>query len=555
MRIMRVIPAGAFFSVALFAVASGQPASDGKEWASAGGKFDAGKVLADLPAGYRFEHAMVPMRDGVKLATTVFLPPGDGPWPVILIRTPYERNGGAKYFKGYCAQAPFACVIQDPRGDGDSEGKPLADPVNSDNEIADSKDTLDWVAAQAWCNGRIGMPGGSGNGMASAMAYLTKHPNLVVVEPANSAGNTALYWGFENGVRRKLYEWLNQRNLKVAQWPRPTLLTYDRASWESRLAEAAKDNPVVYLGSDGWFNIFGDANLDLFEKCAPGGKVFLTVNAAAHGTHCDKGEKFKISGPAGAASVPSFTDILLGKPVPEKSQIIYAVLGEAGSTGGPGNVKKVSPVWPPAHSPTRFFLTASGGLSRSAPATAGEVTFPYDPADPVPSLGGGWSFGNDPNGAVDQRPLAGRKDIVRFVSEPLSEPLEIAGKIRADLWVQSTAPDTLFVVKLVDIYPDGREVLLREAPAMARYRDGFDKPAPLEPSKPARLAFDCNSIAAAFNTGHRIGVFITSSSNPAYEVHPNTYEPAASPADMKPATQAVLMSPETPSAIILPVVE
>jgi len=191
-----------------------QSSSDGREWASAGGKFDADKVLADLPGGYRYEHAMVPMRDGVRLATTVFLPPGEGPWPVILIRTPYERNGGAKYFKGYCAKAPFACVIQDPRGDGDSEGKPLADPVSSDNEIADSKDTLDWIAARKWCNGRIGMPGGSGNGMASAMAYLTKHPNIVVVEPANSAGNTALYWGFENGVRRKLYEWLNQRNLK-----------------------------------------------------------------------------------------------------------------------------------------------------------------------------------------------------------------------------------------------------------------------------------------------------------------------------------------------------
>lgn len=532
-----------------------QAGSDGREWANAGGKFDAAKVLADLPSGYRFEHVMVPLRDGVRLATTVFLPPGDGPWPVILIRTPYERNGGAKYFKGYCATAPFACVIQDPRGDGDSEGKPLADPVSSDNEIADSKDTLDWIAAQPWCNGRIGMPGGSGNGMASAMAYLTRHPNLVVVEPANSAGNTALYWGFENGVRRKLYTWLEQRNLKVAPWPRPTLLAYDRASWQRLLDEAAKDNPTIYLGSDGWFNIFGDANLDLFEKFAPGGRVFLTVNAAAHGSHCDQGEKFKIAGPVGAAPVPPFTEILLGKPVPEKSQIIYAVLGEAGATGGPGNVRKVSSVWPPPNSPTPFYLTASGGLADKPPSNSARVTFPYDPAAPVPSLGGGWSFGNDPNGAVDQRPLAGRRDIARFVSDPLAEPVEIAGKIRADLWIESTAPDTLFVVKLVDIYPDGREVLLREAAAMARYREGFDKPAPLEPGKPARLTFDCNSIAAAFPAGHRLGVFITSSSHPAYEVHPNSYEPVASASEMKPAEQTILVSPETPSAIILPIVK
>lgn len=545
----------AFIALVCLAAAEARASSDGKEWAAAGGKFDADKVLAELPQGYRYEHAMVPMRDGVRLATTVFLPPGEGPWPVILIRTPYERNGGAKYFKSYCAKAPFACVIQDPRGDGDSEGKPLADPVSSDNEIADGKDTLDWVAAQPWCNGRIGMSGGSGNGMASAMAYLTKHPNLIVVEPGNSAGNTALYWGFENGVRRKLYTWLEQRNLRVANWPRPTLLAYDRANWDRILDDAAKDNPTIYLGSDGWFNIFGDANLDLFEKFAPSGRVFLTMNAAAHGGHCDKGEKFKISGPSGAAAVPSFTDILLGKPVPENSQIIYAVLGEAGATGGPGNVKKVSSVWPPPNSPTPFYLTASGGLGSTPPAGSGRVSFPYDPADPVPSLGGGWSFGNDPNGAVDQRPLAGRKDIVRFISDPLTEPLEIAGKIRADLWIESTAPDTLFVVKLVDIYPDGREVLLREAAAMARYRDGFDKPAPLQPGKPARLAFDGNSIAAVFNTGHRIGVFVTSSSDPAYEVHPNTYEPATSAAEMKPAEQTLLLSPQTPSKIILPVVK
>ncbi len=532
-----------------------QSGSDGKEWANAGGKFDADKVLKDLPQGYRFEHAMVPVRDGIGLATTVFLPPGDGPWPTILVRTPYERDGGAKYFKSLCAKGNYACVIQDPRGDGDSQGKPLADPVNSENEIADSYDTIDWIAKQSWSNKRVGMTGGSGNGMAAAMAYLCKHPALVVVEPANSAGNTALYWGFENGVRRKLYEWLNQRNLKVSEWPKPTIYNYDLTHWNKLLDEAAKDNKTVYLGSDGWFNIFGDSAVDFFEKFGSAGKVFITVNASTHGNQCDKGIKFNMSGPVGAAPVPTFLDVLDGKAKPEKSQIIYAVLGDATDSSAPGNVKKASPVWPPANSPTHFYLTPSGGLS-SEPSTAdGTVAFTYDPADPVPSLGGGWSFGNDPNGAVDQRPLSDRKDIVRFVSEPLEAPLEIAGKIRADLFVSSDAPDTLFVVKLVDIYPDGQEILLREAAAMARYRDGFDKPAPLEPGKTVRLAFDCNSIAAVFNKGHRIGVFITSSSSPAYEVHPNTYEPATSAAAMKPARQTIHMSPTAPSSIILPVVK
>ncbi len=532
-----------------------QTPSDGKEWAASGGKFDASKTLAELPAGYRFEHVMLPMRDGAELATTVFLPPGDGPWATILIRTPYERNGGAKYFKSLCAKGPYACVIQDPRGDGDSQGKPLADPASSENEIPDSYDTIDWIAKQPWSNGRVGMTGGSGNGMAAAMAYLSKHPALVVVEPANSAGNTALYWGFENGVRRKLYEWLNQRNLKVSEWPKPTIYNYDRAHWNKLQDEAARDNKTVYLGSDGWFNIFGDSAVDFFEKFGPTGRVFITVNASTHGNQCDKGVKFNMSGPTGARPVPTFLDVLDGKANPEKSQIIYAVLGDVTDPTAPGNVKKASPVWPPANVPTRFHLTSSGGLSAKPENTVGKISFTYDPANPVPSLGGGWSFGNDPNGAVDQRPLADRKDIVRFVSDPLDFPLEIAGKIHADLFISSDAPDTLFVVKLVDIYPDGQEILLRESAAMARYRDGFDKPAPLEPGKTVRLAFDCNSIAAVVNKGHRIGVFITSSSSPAYEVHPNTYEPANSTAALKPARQTIHMSLETPSAIILPVIQ
>lgn len=253
--------------------------------------------------------------------------------------------------------------------------------------------------------------------------------------------------------------------------------------------------------------------------------------------------------------MPSFLEVLDGKVKPEKSQIVYAVLGDVTDPAAPGNVKKASAVWPPANVPTSFHLMPSGALSTKPPTTPDKISFVYDPADPVPSLGGGWSFGNDPNGAVDQRPLAERKDIVRFISAPLDAPLEIAGKIRADLFISSDAPDTLFVVKLVDIYPDGQEILLSEAAAMTRYRDGFDKSAPLEPGKVVRLPFDCNSIAAVFNKGHRVGVFVTSSSNPAYEVHPNSYEPVSSAAGMKPAQQTIHFSPETPSAIILPVVQ
>ncbi len=534
--------------------------SDGKEWQNAGGKFTDAEVQATLAKfpkelEYGVQHMGVRLRDGVELATTVFSPKGEGKWPTVYVCTPYGRKGGATKFPSVPSGSPFVCVVQDARGTGDSGGKPLADYISSENEIADTSDTIDWIAKQPWSNGRVGMTGGSGHGMAAAMAYYSKNPHLVVVRPDNSAGNTYLYWSFENGVRRKTYEWLTNRGMRKNDWPKPTLYSYDEQRW-NKICDAATNNPTVYIGNDKWFNFFGDSALDFFEKFAPTGKVFLGVDAGAHGGHCDKGLKFKIKGPTTpAAPVPSFLDVLTGKSKPEKSQLVYSVLGDAGDPTAPGNIKKVVSSWPPASSPTKFYLTAQGGLTEKPAVAEGKREFAYDPAKPAPSLGGGWSFGNDPNGAVDQRPTAERADVLRFYSEPLAEPLEIAGKIKADLFVSTDATDTTFVVKLVDVYPDGQEILLREGIAMARYRNGLDKPSPVEVGKVFEMSFPCNSIAAVFNKGHKIGVFVTSSSSPSYEVHPNTYEPVSSPQGFKVANQTVYCSPKEASCVILPVVK
>jgi len=528
--------------------------SDGREWAETGGKFNAETTLATLKPGYTFKNLMVPMRDGVGLATTVFIPPGDGPWATILIRTPYERNGGAKYFKGLTKDKDYACVIQDPRGDGDSKGSP-GDPVNNEIEIYDGYDTIDWVVKQPWCNGRVGMTGGSGNGMCAAMAYLSKHPNLVVVTPSNSAGNSYLYWSFENGVRRWMYNWLSNRNLpKKNEWPKPTIYSYDMAKWNKILDDAARDNKTVYIGDDGWFNIFCDGAVDTFERFAATGKVFINIGSNTHGAGSNKGVKFKMKG--GAATSPiSFLDVLDGKPVIEKSFIKYDVLGDIDDTSAPGNTKKVSEVWPVPSKPVSFYFTGNGGLSEQPPSDSASVPYTYDPKNPASTLGGGWSFSDQPNGAVDQTPLKERKDIVRFVSEPLTAPLEVVGKLKAELCFSTDVQDTAFIVKFVDIYPDGKELIIREGAGMARYRDGLDKQAqPMEKGKVYKLEFPCNSTAIVFNKGHRIGVHVTSSSTPAYEVHPNTYEPVNSMDKAVVANHTLHCSKEHQSKVILPVV-
>jgi putative CocE/NonD family hydrolase len=147
-----------------------------------------------------------------------------------------------------------------------------------------------------------------------------------------------------------------------------------------------------------------------------------------------------------------------------------------------------------------------------------------------------------------------RKDLLQFISDPLKEPVGITGKVWVDLHFSTDVPDTMFVVKLVDIYPDGYEAIMRESAGLARYHQGLDKGQPLEKGKPYSIKLDLWSTALVFNKGHRIGVYVTSSSKDAYEVHPNTYEPVSSIGQANDAHQTILLSGEHASKVILSVI-
>src|SRR5262249_3148068 len=146
----------------------------------------------------------------------------------------------------------------------------------------------------------------------------------------------------------------------------------------------------------------------------------------------------------------------------------------------------------------------------------GSRTYSYDPRKPVPTLGG--AIMGPEQGPADQRPLANRGDILRFATAPLETPVEITGNVRVELWISSDAPDTTSMAKLLDIYPDGYEALMLDSATMARYRDGFDRPAPLEAGRPTRLTVELGSTALVFDRGHRIGLHVTSSNAPKFEV-------------------------------------
>jgi putative CocE/NonD family hydrolase len=231
----------------------------------------------------------------------------------------------------------------------------------------------------------------------------------------------------------------------------------------------------------------------------------------------------------------------------------YFLMGDTMRKGAPGNVWKQADQWPVPNSPTSFYLTEDGGLRPAAPKPKNASrTYAYDSKNPVPMMGGN-NMGEN-KGPIDQRKLAGREDILRFQTDALTEPVEVTGKVLVDLYVSADVPDTTLMAKLVDVYPNGYQALVLDNTLMARYHDGFAKPAPLEKGKVYKLSLYLWNTALVFDKGHRIAVHISGSNAPRYEVHPNSFQPVGSYDGAPVAHVAVQTSAQYPSRLILPVI-
>ena len=526
---------------------------EGNEMAVIGKGTKADSILKEkFPAGSRHEFVMVPMRDGTKLATDVFIPPGNGPWSVVFGRGYYGRLNSAAPKEAQGGE--FVYICQDARGAYDSEGKGAVKPTSPDSEINDTADALKWITTQKWCNGKIGMIGASGNGVGPMAGFLAKDPHLIVSCGTISSPWPYYYWGFHNGVRRMLYGWLSHAGLAVQDWPKPTVPSYDLTHWKEVLSTGAKDNSTVLVISGGWYDISPEAVLDTFAAGASTSKIFASIAPGGHGGHCPVTWPQKKSATQGIVYVPSVTDILLGKgKIPEKSQLTYYVMGNFRDPSSPGNCYKVTSTWPVPNTPTSFYFHADGSLSTTKPSEASASKgYDYNPKDPAPSLEIDEMLKSGP---FDQRPLKDRKDVLHFTSAPLNAPLAFTGKVFGDLYVSTDVPDTEFVVKLIDIQPDGYEMMIRESAILGRYAEEFqDKPAPLEKGKVYHLKIDLRSTAIILDKGHRLGVLVTSSTKPEYEVHPNSFEPVMNFDNSPVAHQTIHLSSKYPSSVIVPVV-
>ncbi|MCU0873552.1 MAG: CocE/NonD family hydrolase [Pirellulaceae bacterium] len=515
--------------------------------------------------GQTLQTHMVPMSDGVKLATDVYLPTkGDPPYPAILIRTPYGKNVGQGLAAGLCPQG-YALVTQDMRGRFASEGHAAIIFGNDGlgGQHADGHDTIRWVSQQNWSDGKVATWGGSALGIVQNMAAPNAPEALkgqVAIMAFSDYYHQAAYQG---GVWRKelLEGWLLSTNMTDVNLP--TFLehsTYDDF-WKKLNADAHAhqvNSPGVYLG--GWYDIFLQGTINSFvtiqSQGGPNarGKCFLVIGPLAHG-----GFNQKVTYPQAAqAPINGLAPLNLyahwlkapQNDVEKLQPVHYYVMGDTEDKKAPGNFWRSVATWPPAAKATPFYFHADRTLGQEKPAGEGQLTYKYDPQDPVPTLGGQNLLIS--KGPMDQRPVESRPDVLLFSTEPLAEPAEVTGRITVKLYVASDCPDTDFTAKLCDVYPDGTSMLVTDGIQRASLRNSFERREPLEPGEVYEVNVDLWSTSLIFNRGHRIRVAVSSSNSPRFEPNANTGDPHPASNKTRVASNRIHVSDQYPSHIALP---
>ena len=233
--------------------------------------------------------------------------------------------------------------------------------------------------------------------------------------------------------------------------------------------------------------------------------------------------------------------------------VTYYVIGDVTDNKAPGNVWRQADRWPPFKAgETKYFLHRDRSLSSRDPQATSPLGYVYDPAHPAPTIGGIQL--SIPAGPMDQRKVESRDDVLVFTSDPLTSPVEVTGRVRAKIWFSADVPDTDFIARLCDVYPDGRSFNLCEGAIRTRFRNGLEKENLLKPGTIYPLEIDLWSTSVIFNTAHRIRLQITSSSAPGYDPNPNTGTKFRSDNDSRKANIKLYVDAKHPSHVLLPVI-
>jgi putative CocE/NonD family hydrolase len=532
---------------------------------------------------------MMPMRDGTRLAGDIYLPGGPGPWPTILERTPYSKATSAEVSvkaPEFYASRGYAVVIQDTRGRFRSEGTfyPFEDDGWRINR--DGYDTVEWIAAQPWSDGKVGTIGGSYSGATQYQMTPTRPPHLVAQFVRESSSDYQAEWVYRGGalelafvlpwalgvtlnnlphlvpdadvegkgsvlrrVQEEMETWFRARPLApcpflagLSGWYNEWLAHPDDGpfwwQWNVGLKYAEIDTPVCHFG--GWFDGFLRGTLLNYqgfkaharsEQARRGQK--LIVGPWIHGPlNIDQRVVGEIDyGPEAAVQINPlrlrwFDYWLKGidNGFVDEPSVSFFTMGS--------NTWQQATDWPPPDArPLRLYLC--GGRSGSATSLndgslSAQVPGVEDPDsylyDPDhPVPVLGGGFLGSPSGGYDQRPVEPR--VLTYTSEPLPRDLEVSGPVTATLYAMSTARDTDWVARISDVAPDGTSRIVCDGVLRARYRESYETPRLLTPSQVERFEVDCWSTSNLFRAGHRIRVAVTSSCFPRWDANPNTGEP------------------------------
>lgn len=528
-------------------------------------------------------HVPIPMRDGVRLFANIYLPAGHTRGPAILVRTPYGKGAELPGNWQALVNHGYAVVVEDVRGRYESEGD--FDPLKQ--ETRDGDDTLNWVARQPWCDGKIGMTGGSYLGIAQWKAAVTRNPHLKAILPVVSGDDDYRDRFYSTGGAIKLgnrLEWMAE-NLKSPGfapdfhkfiWHLP-LATADVAAtgWSSDmyrevLAHPAYDNywrtistrehlasvktPVFTIG--GWYDNFVESDLDAFAALRKStGLNHILIGPWPHNMSIRfPGVDFgsASTAPVRAMAIEWFDQWLMGKDTPLASAppVKIFLMG--------ANRWLEAREWPPREAHPRVLYLGGNSQLANRPQTAidSRDRYVYDPRNPAPTMGGAVCCNPKvfPWGPMDQRSIEKRADVLVYSTRPLQQDLEVVGPVTVHLWVSTSARDTDFTAKLVDVFPDGTARNLTDGILRLRYRDSLSRAELATPNQVYEIAIDAGVTGNVFLKGHRVRVEISSSNFPRFDRNPNTGGPIAKETRLLKASQTIYHDARHPSRLELMVI-
>ena len=561
--------------------------------------------------GITIEHSVaMKTRDGVTLRADIYRPTGEGTFPVLLQRTPYNKQNAAEFGRTAVASG-FMVVVQDVRGRYESEGEWY--PFKHETE--DGYDTIEWAAVLPGSNGKVGMFGGSYVGATQMLAAVGHPPHLAGICPVVTASNYHENWTYQGGA---FEQWFNESwtsglaqdtvnravkdgsnafagstVLPLKKYPLYNMQwNADPSSWTARFApyfldwldhptydsywkqwaidEQYASIQVPALTIAAWYDLFQGGSI----------KNYTGLHAGAGNETARAGQRLLIAigGHSGWARTVGTVDFGPDAPFDENGVTLewYEYLFQ-----GKQNEFATKPVklfvmgenkwryedeWPLTRAKeTRYFLhsggkanaaSGDGSLSTSEASSKAGDSYTYDPASPVPTVGGPLCC--DPihlaTGARDQSEVEKRNDVLVYSTGALTEDTEVTGPITLDLFAKSSAADTDFTGKLVDVWPNGFAQNLTEGILRARYRSGTTKADPIAPGQIYEYKIDLWSTSNVFLKGHKIRLEISSSNFPRFDRNLNTGKDAATSSDFVKAENTIYHDSAHPSALLLPVV-